>query len=103
MNGTERLIDRFNHRHDLALDGQTLQLVEEIGELAEAVQRDADEEQLREEAADVIFVAASVSLLVDGRPGDDAHYVARQNLQKDATTDGDKVTKSGLHDSTTHE
>jgi len=65
MNKIEGLISEFNEKYGMATKGQYYQLLEEIGELAEAIQID-DPGAIMEESADVMFVSGSLILLEDG-------------------------------------
>lgn len=91
----QHTIARFNEKHDLSVDSQFRQLVEEMGELAEAVNRE-DVGELAEELADVVFVARSIAELEDINLTKQVNAVAEENLEKDESTDGAKVTKDGL-------
>lgn len=90
-------IAQFNSKHDTDMDAQFRQLVEEVGELAEALNRE-DSELLAEEIGDVVFVARSMAELEDIDVTEMVNQIAEENLEKDAETDGSKVTKSGLED-----
>jgi len=122
-------IARFNDRHDVSSDQQFLMLIEELGELAEAVHDPTlarycafkmsrlgdnaeytnregfdidtdwdkpDETELAEELADIIFVARSLAEVHDINISARVNEVARENLEKDESSDGQKVTKKGL-------
>lgn len=54
------LIDRFNERHSLTIDGQLKMLASELGELHEAL---LTGEGIPEELADCLFVTISIDLL----------------------------------------
>lgn len=84
-------IARFNSRHDVTEDQQFKALIEEVGELSEAYNTDGD---VAEELADVIFVARSLAELRDINITDEVHEVTQENLQKDKSTGGQKVTKA---------
>lgn len=95
-------IHEFNKKHDLSTDGQFKQLCEEFGEYAEASNRDEDVSRLVEEAGDIAFVAISIMLLeADNNP--ESHSITEvicmlfeitnENLEKNESTDGNKVTK----------
>lgn len=86
-------IEQFNEKHGVASDGQFKALAEEMGELAETLNRDASAMELGQEIADVLFVARSIALLHDIDADSHLRYVCHQNLGKSTETDGDKVTK----------
>jgi len=86
---------KFNEKHGVTEDQQFKALVEELGELAEVLNRDADDEAVAEELADVIFVARSLAELRDIDITATVNEVAAENLEKDTETDGQMVTKSG--------
>ena len=88
-------IETFNGKHSVTEDQQFRALVEEVGELAEAYNRDADDEAVAEELADVIFVARSLAGLRDINISTVVNETTAENLSKTTETDGDKVTKSG--------
>lgn len=87
-------ISLFNERHGVDEDSQFKQLSEEVGELAEAINRDAGDDAIAEELADVIFVARSIAEIRDINIGTVVNDVVKENLLKSQETDGDKVTKS---------
>ena len=89
-------IARFNGKHDVTEDQQFKALVEEVGELAEVYNRDTTDERVAEELADVLFVARSLAELRDIDIGKELNTVIEENIQKDESTDGEKVTKEGL-------
>lgn len=97
MTDTDELIKAFNDKHNCRIDGQFRQLVEEIGELAEAVATE-NREQVLEECADVEYVARSIALLAHEpggyhRPPQVAlEETAEYNLKKSGDRDGSKVT-----------
>jgi len=84
-------IARFNSRHDVTEDQQFKMLCEEVGELAEALNTDGD---VAEELADVIFVARSLAEIRDINITDEVADVTWENLDKDESTEGQKVTKA---------
>lgn len=95
-------INQFNDKHDLTTDGQFKQLCEEIGEYAEASNRDEDVSRLVEEAGDIAFVAISIMFLEADNDTEVNSLtnvmcmlfeISNENLDKDESTDGDKVTK----------
>jgi len=87
-------IARFNTRHDVTEDQQFKALVEELGELSETYNTDSTDGEIAEELSDVIFVARSLAELRDINITDEVAQVTQENLQKDESTDGDKVTKA---------
>ena len=89
-------IARFNGKHDVTEDQQFKALVEEVGELSEVYNRDTTDERVAEELADVLFVARSLAELRDIDIGKELNTVIEENIQKDESTDGEKVTKEGL-------
>ena len=89
-------IAQFNNKHDVTEDAQFRQLVEELGELAEAYNREAGDEVVGEELADVIFVARPLAELREINVTGIVDDVIDVNLQKDTSTEGQKVTKDGL-------
>jgi len=89
-------IARFNGKHDVTEDQQFKALVEEVGELSEALYTDGTDEQVAEEIADVLFVCRSLAELRDIDIGKELNTVIEENIQKDESTDGEKVTKEGL-------
>lgn len=94
MTDTDELIRQFNEKHNCTVDGQFRQLVEEVGELAEAVATE-NREQVLEECADVEYVARSIALLEhEGglTPQDALEQTAEYNLKKSGDRDGSKVT-----------
>lgn len=95
-------INQFNEKHDLTTDGQFKQLCEEIGEYAEASNRDEDVSRLVEEAGDIAFVSISLMLLESDKNTEVNSMtnvmcmlfgIIDENLDKDESTEGDKVTK----------
>lgn len=95
-NGVDDKIEEFNSRHDLSVEGQLMQLMEEVGELAEVVNRDAPLAEWIEECADIEFVVRSILFLreaeLKGVPDHELHQTAIHNLRKSKATDGSKVT-----------
>jgi NTP pyrophosphatase (non-canonical NTP hydrolase) len=89
-------IAQFNNKHDVTEDAQFRQLVEEIGELAEAYNREAGDEVVGEELADVLFVARSLAELREINVTGILDDVIDENAQKDTSIKGQKVTKDGL-------
>lgn len=89
-------IERFNLKHDLNTDGQFKQLCEEIGEYAEASNRNESVSRLVEESGDIAFVAISIMLLESEsivEVEDTLRSIVNENLEKNESTDGNKVTK----------
>ena len=89
-------IARFNGKHDVTEDQQFKALVEEVGELSEALYTDGTDEQVAEEIADVLFVCRSLAELRDIDIGKRLNTVIEENIQKDESRNGEKVTKQGL-------
>jgi len=89
-------IAQFNNKHDVTEDAQFHQLVEELGELAEAYNREVGDEVVGEELADVLFVARSLAELREINVTGMLDDVIDENAQKDRSTEGQKVTKGGL-------
>jgi len=107
-------IHRFNEKHDVTEDQQFKMLCEEVGELAEALNTGSGDERVAEEGAgsqretsinagngeiasalaDVIFVARSLAELRDINITHEVAAVTEENLAKDESTDGQKVTKA---------
>jgi len=87
-------IARFNNRHEVTEDQQFKMLCEEVGELAEALNTNGGQYDVAEELADVIFVARSLAELRDINITHEVHDVTQENLEKDESTEGQKVTKS---------
>ncbi len=94
MNVDQYKIDRFVETHGLSADHQFRVLAEEVGELAEALSRDADDAHIAEEIADVIFVARSIASTRDINVTPRVNEVSEENLEKSTATEGDKVTKA---------
>jgi len=86
-------IAQFNNKHNVTEDQQFKALVEEIGELSEALNR-YETDAIAEELADVIFVARSLAELRDINITSELNEVIEENLSKDTQTEGQKVTKS---------
>ena len=85
----------FNSKHDVTEQQQFHALVEEIGELAEAYNTEASDDEVAEEIADVLFVARSLAELRDIDPSMHLNEVIVENTKKDQNTDGRKITKAG--------
>jgi NTP pyrophosphatase (non-canonical NTP hydrolase) len=90
-------IEKFVNKHDLTVDQQFKCLVEEVGEVAEALNTNASKEEVNEELSDVMFVARTITQLVGGQghAQEQLENTALENLEKDTTTDGNKITKEG--------
>lgn len=86
-------INEFNKKHDLDIDGQALQLSAENGELCEAINK-KDTEEIREEVADVLFVAISIAELEGIDAIEALREITDENLDKNTSKEGNKVTKS---------
>jgi len=88
-------IEDFLDKHDVTLDQQFKCLVEEVGEVAEALNTDAGKEAVNEELADVMFVARTMTQLIGGHghAQERLEITALENLEKDTKTYGNKVTK----------
>ena len=90
-------IEAFIDKHDPSDDQQHKALVEEVGELAEALNRDASDEDVTEELADIVFVAHTLSYM----RGIDLEFetvkTARENVNKSTATEGNKITKAVTH------
>jgi len=89
-------IARFNSRHDVTEDQQFKTLNEEVSELAEALNTDGGQYEIAAELADVIFVARSLAELRDINITHEVASVTEENLQKDESTEGQKITKSSV-------
>lgn len=85
-------IINFCADHNLDPDDQALQLVEEVGELAESVNR-MDQAAIHEECADIRYVARSIELMFGGDPNESLRRVTAENATKNGEKDGNKVTK----------
>jgi len=86
-------IAQFNERHGVTEDQQFKALVEEVGELSEALNTEAGDDAVAEELADVIFVARSIAELRDINITSELVETIAENNDKDKSTDGQKVTK----------
>ena len=91
----QHLIDGFVEKHDPSEQGQMYALTEELGELAETLNRDGSDADVAEELADVIFVARTLASMRDIRIVEAVNEVTAENAMKDVETQGDKITKSG--------
>lgn len=87
------LIAEFNEKHNVDIRGQGLQLSAEEGELAEEINK-LDREGMKEEIGDVLFVAHSIAQLEDIDAHEALREVTEENMEKDTSKDGNKVTKS---------
>lgn len=88
----EQHIERFNERHSLDTEGQFKQLVSEVGELGEEINKENDE-KIAEELSDVIFVAWSICLIENVDINSELVEVCMENLDKSESKEGSKVTK----------
>lgn len=86
------LTQAFVEKHGVEELNQALMLGSEVGELQEAVLMD-DREGIREEIGDVIFVVYTIAYLEGIDPWVAFRAVARDNIGKDSSTEGGKVTK----------
>jgi NTP pyrophosphatase (non-canonical NTP hydrolase) len=94
-----RLVKEFRDKHGLDKDSDQFNiLVEEVGELGEAIAR-GNEEDILDECVDVIYVARLLSTIYqeDSSTPFGVRYrrTANENLEKDISKDGNKVTKDG--------
>lgn len=85
-------VERFNEKHGLETKNQGLQLGAEVGELQDEILKQ-DKDGMKEEIGDVLFVAISVALLEDIDFIEAVHEVSMENLGKDVSKEGGKVTK----------
>jgi len=86
-------IAQFNSKHSVTEDQQFKALIEEIGELSEALNTDATDEDIGEELADVLFVSRSLAELREINISSALNETIDENLGKNTTTQGQKVTK----------
>ena len=86
-------IGQFNSKHSITEDQQFKALVEELGELSEALNTDATDEQVAEELADILFVSRSLAELREINISSELNGTIDENLGKNTATDGQKVTK----------
>ena len=86
-------IAQFNERHNVTEDQQFKALVEEVGELAEALNTEAGDDAVAEELADIKFVARSLAELRDINITSELVETIAENSEKDELKDGQKVTK----------
>ena len=94
MNPSLRIpIGQFIDKHDPSEDQQHKALIEEVGELAEALNRDADDDAVAEELADIVFIAYTLAYMRDVDLEYETVQTARENVDKDTSTDGAKITK----------
>lgn len=96
-NDTDELIDAFNEKHSsVTKESQMIQLMEEVGELAEEINTDSHDSSVIMEVADVCFVARSLALLHDdiapGQVDSMLDATSEYNLHKSTDTEGSKVT-----------
>ena len=92
-------IQEFVDTHEPTVEQQFRCLVEEIGELAEALNTEQNE-AIAEEIGDVIFVAETLAILHGIDANRTTAMVAAENLEKDTGTDGAKITKATGGDGT---
>lgn len=88
----EWMIEEFCYKHDLQSKDQALMLGAEVGELQDAILSE-DEEGIREEMGDVLFVVMTLAYLEDVDWLNGLQTVTYENADKDASKDGSKVTK----------
>ncbi len=96
VNQYHEVAERFVKKHGLDIDSQNKALVEELGELNEALNKEAPKEQVNEEICDIIFVATTITSLEDIDQKQfykKLNKTFRQNMRKNKTKDGKKVTK----------
>jgi len=86
-------IAQFNSRHDVTEEQQFQALVEEVGELAEALNTEAGDDAVAEELADIKFVARSLAELRDINITSELVETIEENDEKNQSTQGQKVTK----------
>jgi NTP pyrophosphatase (non-canonical NTP hydrolase) len=86
-------IAQFNSRHDVTEDQQFKALVEEVGELSEALNTEVGDDAVAEELADIIFVTRSLAELRDINITSELVETIAENSEKDESVDGNKVTK----------
>ena len=91
-------IEQFVEKHQPTVQQQFRCLVEEMGELSEALNENAGYEHIGEEIGDVIFVAHTLGVLHGIDVDMTVANIAAENLEKDTGTDGAKITKEGLDD-----
>lgn len=85
-------VERFNEKHGLETKNQGLQLGAEVGELQDEILKQ-DKDGMKEEIGDVLFVAISVALLEDIDFIEAVYEVSMENIAKDGSKKGGKVTK----------
>jgi len=86
------LVGQFNEKHDIQTDNQGLQLGAETGELQDAILK-GDYDEMREEVGDVLFVVVSICIKEDISPLAALEEVSEENIEKDVSEEGGKVTK----------
>lgn len=92
MTTTERLIREFQENHEYTIDDQFKVLIEEIGELSEAMLQNEgkkigkinsmNEDNIFEEIGDCMFTLASIAQLYDIRWRVAFNQTAEENLEK---------------------
>jgi len=85
-------IEEFVSKHGLTVHNQMLALMEEMGELGEAMLRD-DASAITEELGDIVFIAFSIAIMYDVDLERITEEIAAENIKKTRSTDGAKVTK----------
>jgi NTP pyrophosphatase (non-canonical NTP hydrolase) len=88
-----RMVKLFNDKHDVDIDGQSKMLSAEVGELNDAILRD-DKDGIKEEIGDVMFVAISIAHLYEIDVAESLIHVCEENMGKDKSKEGNKVTKA---------
>lgn len=89
----EELVRQFIEKHGLVTKNQALQLEAEVGELCDAILME-DDEMIAEEIGDVEFVLRSIALLEGVDIEIETFHIAKENLEKDESKKGSKVTKT---------
>jgi len=88
------LIQGFVEKHDLDVEQQFHCLVEEVGEVSEAILKEKDDFEVERELADVLFVARTMHKLLGGTARHHLKDVAEHNIRKSVSRKGDKISKS---------
>lgn len=94
-------IQRFLDKHDLSLEQQFKCLVEEIGEVSEAILTEQENQDVARELGDVMFIARTMIQLLNQQPSQTLTLRSQQiledtaarNLEKNTSTTGNKITK----------
>lgn len=89
----EQLIETFVEKHDLTETQQFRALVEEVGELSEALNTGGEDDEVLEELADIVFIAYTLAIMRDESLTDETWDVADENLAKSPSREGEKITK----------